>query len=152
MYGRHHFGQSCLIARRLVERGTRFVTVAHGGWDAHCDALESARGWLVPTLDQGLAALLTDLSQRGMLERTLVVVMGEFGRSPRLNALGGRDHSPAAGFALLSGAGVPAGHVIGRVDPHTGEPADTAVAPQQLASTMLAKLGIHGCTPDSRFC
>jgi hypothetical protein len=151
-YGPHRFGRSCLLARKLVEQGARFVAVPYGGWDAHCDAVEAAREWLVPTLDQGLAALLSDLSQRGMLDRTLVVVAGEFGRSPRLNALGGRDHSPAAGFALLAGASVPRGKVIGRVDPSTGEPCGSAVTPVQLTETILGKLGIPGYAPDSRFC
>jgi hypothetical protein len=151
-YGSHRFGQSCLVARRLVEQGARFVTVVHGGWDTHCNAIEAARGWLVPTFDQGLAALLMDLSERGILDRTLVVVAGEFGRSPHLNAMAGRDHSPAAGLALLAGGGVPGGQVIGGVDAATGEPRDVAVAPEQITATILGKLGIRGCTPDPRFC
>jgi hypothetical protein len=143
-YGRSQFGASCLLARWLVERGIRFVTVCQTGWDAHCDAIEISRDWLVPTLDEGLSALLSDLRQRGLLERTLVVVTGEFGRTPRLNALGGRDHSPAAGFALLAGAGIPKGHAIGEVDTATGEPLDLAVSPAAISSTILAKMGLSG--------
>ncbi len=141
-YGRHAFGEGCLLARRLVERGTRFVTVSHGGWDTHSDNAQALEGWLAPPLDRGMSALIEDLAQRGLLEETLVVWMGEFGRSPALNPLAGRDHWPRAGCALFAGAGVPGGQVIGRTDRHGAEPLERPVAPADIAATILGKLGI----------
>ncbi len=146
-YGRHAFGESCLAANHLIEDGARFVTVSYGGWDTHSDAVEAARERLVPALDQGLSALLEDLSRCGRLGETLVVVMGEFGRTARLNALGGRDHDPTGGFALLAGAGTVGGQVIGGVNGGTGEPCRDITTPDGLKSMILAKLGIsQPCT------
>jgi len=141
-YGRHAFGQRCLLARRLVESGTRFVTVSQSGWDTHCDNAVATRDWLVPPLDQGMAALIEDLHYRGLLEETLVVCMGEFGRSPKINPLGGRDHWSQAGFALFAGAGVPRGQVVGATDSRGAEPVDCRVSPQDIAVTIYTKLGI----------
>ncbi len=150
-YGRRTLGQSLLLARRLVERGVPFVTVTDRGWDTHQDLVTRLRdGYtgakvgvgLIPTLDQSLAALLDDLSERGLLSETLVVVMGEFGRTPKLNTAGGRDHWPRAFSVALAGGGVRGGQVIGASD-STGEgPADRPVTPADLASTIYTLLGI----------
>ena len=142
-YGSHPFGEACLTARRLVERGAGFVTVSFGGWDTHTDNALALKDWLAPTLDQGMSALIEDLHNRGLLSRTLVVWMGEFGRSPHLNALAGRDHWPSAGCALFAGAGVPGGQVVGTTDPWGAEPVDRAIGPAEIAATVYAKLGIH---------
>jgi hypothetical protein len=142
-YGRHSFGQGCLLARRLVEGGVRFVTVSHGGWDTHSDNAKSAKDHLVPPLDQGMSALIEDLHQRGLLKDTLVVWMGEFGRTPEINALAGRDHWPNTGCALFAGAGVPGGQVIGKTDDKGAEARDRKVSPQDVAATLYAKLGIN---------
>ncbi len=141
-YGRHAFGRRCLLARRMVESGVRFVTVSQSGWDTHCDSAVAARDWLVSPLDQAMAALIEDLHSRGLLEETLVVCMGEFGRSPKINPLGGRDHWPQAGFALFAGAGVPSGQVVGATDSRGAEPVDRRVSPQDIAVTIYSKLGI----------
>jgi hypothetical protein len=152
-YGRHTFGQRCLLARRLVEAGVRFITVSHGGWDTHSDNARACQDWLVPTLDQGLSALLEDLHQRGRLAETLVVCMGEFGRTPQINPLAGRDHWSRTGFALFAGAGVPGGQVVGATDAKGAEPLDRSIAPQDIAAAICAKLGIGwrqslGTEPD----
>jgi hypothetical protein len=142
-YGRHTFGQGCLLARRLVEAGVRFVTVTHGGWDTHSDNAKSAKDHLVPPVDQGMAALIGDLHERGLLKDTLVVWMGEFGRTPEINPLAGRDHWPNTGCALFAGAGVPGGQVIGKTDDKGAEAKDRKVSPQDIAATLYAKLGIN---------
>src|SRR5437588_2410838 len=114
-YGRSAFGQGCLMARRLVEAGVAFVEVQSGGWDTHGDELKSLKK-LIPPVDQGTAALLADLRDRGLLERTLVIWMGEFGRTPRVNLAAGRDHYPQAFSLALAGSGVKGGRVIGATD------------------------------------
>jgi hypothetical protein len=152
-YGRNTFGQSCLLARRLVESGVRLVTVNmfesvfnKVTWDCHGSAPFSTLGDyardLLPTLDRALAALLDDLQVRGLLESTLVVATGEFGRTPRLNAAGGRDHWPGVWSALLAGGGVRGGVVVGASDAHAGAPADRPVSPQDLLATMYQSLGL----------
>ena len=143
-YGRSQVGQGCLLARRLVEAGVRFVTVNHSGWDTHSDNDKACKGWLVTPLDKALAALISDLADRGLLESTMVVCMGEFGRSPQVNALGGRDHWPQTGCALFAGAGVPGGQVIGKTDEKGAEPKERPVKPGDIAATLFAKLGIDG--------
>jgi hypothetical protein len=144
-YGRHAFGENCLQARRLVERGVRFVTVSFSGWDTHSNNFSACQDRLAPAADQALSALLDDLRDRGLLGETLVVWMGEFGRTPKINALAGRDHWPYAGCALLAGAGVPGGQVIGRTDAHGGVPVDRPVNPADLCATIYQKLGIDHC-------
>lgn len=141
-------GQSCLLARRLVERGVPFVTVNSRGWDSHQDILklrERYRGDKnanLPALDRGLSALVGDLSERGMLDETLVVVMGEFGRTPKINARGGRDHWPNVFSAALAGGGVQGGRIIGSSDA-TGEyPHENPVTPSDLAATIYTLLGV----------
>src|SRR5205807_4066925 len=114
-YGRSPFGQGCLLARRLIEQGVPIVEVQSSGWDTHGNELTSLQR-LIPPVDQGTAALLEDLKTRGLLERTLVIWMGEFGRTPRVNLQAGRDHYPQAFNLFLAGPGVQGGRVIGRTD------------------------------------
>jgi len=141
-YGRTTVGQSCLLARRLVEAGVRFVTVTHGGWDTHSDNFESCRNRLVPPMDQAFAALLQDLHDRGLLASTLVVWMGEFGRTPQVNSLAGRDHWPNTGCAVFAGAGIRGGQVIGATDEKGAAPKERKVSPEDVARTIYHKLGI----------
>jgi uncharacterized protein (DUF1501 family) len=137
------------MARRLVEAGARFVTVVDGGWDMHSqifkampDALFPGSGKL-PALDRAYAALLTDLRERGLLESTLVLLMGEFGRTPKINSLGGRDHWPRAGSVCLAGGGVRGGQAIGATDAYGEAPTDTPVRPEDLACSVLRLLGVN---------
>lgn len=147
-YGRGRVGMGCLLARRLVERGTRFVTVVDTGWDTHQhiarelpDARFAGSGKL-PALDRAYAALIGDLADRGLLESTLVVLMGEFGRTPKLNSLGGRDHWPRAGFVCVAGGGVQGGRVIGATNAHGEIPTDRPVGPPDIGFTLLKLLGV----------
>jgi Protein of unknown function (DUF1501) len=140
-YGRHSFGQSLLLARRLVETGVRFVTCTLGGWDMHSNVHNSMAG-TAGVFDQSFAALIADLQQRGMLERTLVVVMGEFGRTPIINKDGGRDHHPRVFSTLLAGGGVRGGNVVGSSDARGLEPASDPVKPEDLAATIYHCLGL----------
>ena len=129
-YGRNRFGQSCLLARRLIESGVRFVTVSDPGWDTHANNFESLKNSLMPRVDQAVPALLTDLEDRGMLDSTLVVWLTDFGRTPKINSANGRDHWASAGFAIMAGAGIPGGSVIGRTDREGGVPADARPSPR----------------------
>src|SRR5262249_20824576 len=128
-YGRNLFGSSILVARRLVEAGVPFVSVhqeifRHYGhaYDMHANNFGMLKNLNLPLLDQVYPALIEDLEARGLLDSTLVIVMGEMGRSPRVNALAGRDHWPQCGFSLLTGGGVKAGHVHGATDKQAGYP------------------------------
>jgi hypothetical protein len=150
-YGPRTFGQSCLLARRLVERGVPFVSVQNTGWDTHEGlVLQLKEGYagaqigvgLIPTFDQAFAALVGDLSERGLLDTTLVIAMGEFGRTPKLNAAGGRDHWPRVFSVVLAGGGVAGGQVIGASDRHGESPADRPVTPSDLARTIYTLLGV----------
>ncbi len=150
-YGHRTVGQSCLLARRLVERGVPFVTVNNVGWDTHQKLYTSLKeGYtgakvpvgLVPSLDNGLAALLDDLHDRGLLDDTLVCVMGEFGRTPKLNTAGGRDHWPRVFSVLLAGGGIRGGQVIGSSDAVGENPKDNPVTPADLAATIYTLLGV----------
>lgn len=146
-YGRTTLGQSCLLARRLVEAGVGFVTVNDQGagplgWDTHQQNFPSLKDRLAPPLDQALGALLSDLEERGMLEETLVVVMGEFGRTPLINTNAGRDHHPRANSVLLAGAGLAKGLVVGRTDDRGDSPVERPVTPSDLAATVFQALGI----------
>ena len=143
-YGITGVGQCCLLARRLVEAGCRFVAVENGHWDTHRKNTWSLREVLCPPFDQALPALLNDLSDRGLLESTLVVVMGEFGRTPRINKDAGRDHWPNVQSILLAGAGITGGSVFGASDRFAAEPSDSPVAPHDLAQTILHLLGVPG--------
>ena len=150
-YGLRTIGQSCLLARRLIERGVSFVTVNNPGWDTHerlyTRLKEGYTGakvpvGLVPSLDLALSALVEDLVERGMFDETLIVVMGEFGRTPKLNTAAGRDHWPRVFSVLMAGAGIPGGQIIGASDA-TGEgPARREVTPSDLAATIYMLLGI----------
>jgi uncharacterized protein (DUF1501 family) len=152
-YGKNTFGQSCLLARRLVESGVRVVTVnmfetvfGNVTWDCHGSApfssLDDYSGELLPVLDRAISALVDDLHSRGLLESTLVVATGEFGRTPKLNAAGGRDHWPGVWSALLAGGGIRGGRVLGASDQIASEPAERPVSPQELLATMYHCLGI----------
>jgi hypothetical protein len=150
-YGPRMFGQSCLLARRLIERGVPFVTVLNTGWDTHEGLVLQLRdGYsgakvgvgLVPTFDLAFAALIEDLHQRGLLNETLVVAMGEFGRTPKLNTRGGRDHWPRVFSAVLAGGGIRGGQVVGASDRVGESPLDNPVTPADLACTIYTILGI----------
>jgi hypothetical protein len=158
-YGRNTFGQSCLLARRLVQAGVSFVTINNRGagqlqWDTHADNFKRIKDTLAPSLDQGLATLLDDLKRLGLLDETLVLVMGEFGRTPKINPMAGRDHHGRANSALLAGAGIPQGAVIGKTDAKADSPVDRPVTPSDLAATVYTALGIDPNyqfeTPDGR--
>lgn len=140
-YGRSTVGQGALLARRLIESGVRLATVFHGGYDTHTDHER-----LVPTLladfDQAFPALLEDLEQRGLLETTLVLVIGDFGRTPKINFSGGRDHWPRGFSVALAGAGIKGGRVIGKTDFQAGEPVDRPVRIEDLGATVYKALGI----------
>jgi hypothetical protein len=140
-YGRTSFGQGCLLARRLVERGVSFVEVSLDGWDTHADNFERVKT-LSGKLDAGFATLLTDLKDRGLLDSTLVVCQGEFGRTPKINGQTGRDHWPASWSAVLAGAGVRGGQAVGRTSADgvtvEGEPTRTA----DLIATVIKAAGL----------
>jgi hypothetical protein len=152
-YGRTTFGQSCLLGRRLVASGVRFVTINFGGWDHHAkiwNGLESK----LPDFDRGLSALLNDLSERGMLDETLVVAMGEFGRTPKINKEVGRDHWAPAASLLFAGAGIKAGSVVGATDKQGAYVTKRPVSPADVAFTVFDSLGIDPrkqlIAPDGR--
>ncbi len=140
-YGRSEFGQSCLLGRRLIESGVRFVTVNYGGWDHHAKIYESL-GKKLPELDSGLSTLVTDLSERGLLRDTLLLVMGEFGRTPKVNKDAGRDHWGRAGSLLFAGAGVVPGKVVGATDRDGAFVTDRPVRPADVCYTVYESLGI----------
>lgn len=141
-YGRTKFGQSCLLARRLIESGVRFVTVTDGGWDTHQNNFKSLKESRLPPVDQALPQLLIDLEQRGMLDSTLVLWLTDFGRTPVVNSASGRDHWSSAGFAIMAGAGIPGGHVLGATDADGGAVTKDQYLTEDIATTVYAKLGI----------
>ncbi len=163
-YGRHRHGQSVLLARRLVEAGTRFVTVywgneeqdwangkpptlANNPWDTHRNHFPLVKDSLTPRADQALAALVSDLADRGLLDETLVVWMGDFGRTPRISRpWASRDHWPHAFTILMAGAGVRGGEIYGRTDHHAAYVEEHPVTPADLTATIFAALGV---SPDS---
>ncbi len=145
-YGRHTFGQSALLARRMVEAGVPFVTVNCVPWDHHGTAgrlrTEEGAKQLIPPLDVAISALVDDLVERGLYERTLVVAMGEFGRTPKMNNDGGRDHWGHT-FSVMMGCGrMKMGQAIGRSDVRGEFPADRPITPQDVTSTVFHHLGI----------
>jgi hypothetical protein len=140
-YGRNEFGQRALLARRLVEAGVPFVTLYEGGWDHHAKLFPSLKKRL-PSFENTVATLIEDLHQRGRLERTLVVVLGEFGRTPQINKDGGRDHWSNAMSVLFAGGGTPGGQVVGATDPKGYAAMERVLAPENFASTVYRKLGI----------
>jgi hypothetical protein len=141
-YGRNDFGQRLLLARRLVEVGVSFVTVYTGGWDHHTKIFEAYKGDQLKRFDQGVAALISDLDARGLLEKTLVIALGEFGRTPKVNKDGGRDHWPGAMSILMAGAGIPRGQVVGATDPKGYYAAEKVYKPEDFAASLYAKMGI----------
>ncbi len=150
-YGRHIFGQSTLVARRLVEAGVRLVAVnwvrhddgaGWQGWDSHSIHLNWCRDELMPPTDRAVSALLTDLHDRGLLDETLVIVTGEFGRTPRFNKDGGRDHWPNVFSLLVAGGGIKGGQVLGASTPDGTYPAADPVTPGDLAATLYHCLGV----------
>ncbi len=149
-YGRSPFGQGLLLARRLVEAGVRLVTVNWARddafWDTHADNFNQLKTSLLPPFDRGFAALVDDLHERGLLEETLVVCLGEFGRTPRINAQAGRDHWAACNTVVLAGAGIRSGQVLGASDRHAAYPVTPPVSPSDLAATIYHALGIDPYT------
>jgi arylsulfatase A-like enzyme len=141
-YGRTPFGQSCLLARRLIEAGVHFVTVTDGGWDTHTNNFKSLKDRLLPRLDRAYAALLQDLHERGLLASTLVVWFGDFGRTPKVNPSAGRDHWASAGAACMGGGGIKTGEVVGATDALAEFVVDNPVTPQDLAATIYHALGV----------
>jgi hypothetical protein len=152
-YGRTEFGRSCLLARRLVERGVRFVTVnfdrtvfRRTTWDCHGSApfttLEAYGTTVGPTFDFAYSALLEDLDRRGMLETTMVLALGEFGRTPRINPSGGRDHHPGCSTALFAGGPFRGGQAVGASDAIGSAPKDRPVSPAEIAATVYEGLGL----------
>jgi hypothetical protein len=141
-YGRNTLGQSCLLARRLIEAGVHFVTVTDGGWDTHQNNFRSLRERLLPRLDGAYATLLQDLHDRGMLDNTLVVWFGDFGRTPKVNPSAGRDHWSTAGVACMGGGGIKLGEVVGATNAMGEVVVDNPVSPQDLAATIYHALGI----------
>jgi uncharacterized protein (DUF1501 family) len=153
-YGQTSFGQSCLLSRRLVEAGVPYVQVnwsqyvevfypfSDYGWDTHADNFGLLADWHGPLLDRVLATLLDDLGQRGLLETTLVLCMGEFGRTPRINAIGSRDHWHPCYFSLWAGAGVQPGRVVGESDARGEHPATEPITPAMVGTTILELAGI----------
>ncbi|MFI5381644.1 MAG: DUF1501 domain-containing protein [Tepidisphaerales bacterium] len=149
-YGQHKFGQSCLLARRLVENGVPFITVHYGGWDTHKDHFPAMKT-LLPTLDSGFSALLEDLAQRGLLDSTIVMWTGEFGRTPKIANeppwYGGRHHYGKVFSTVVAGGGFKGGQVVGSSDARGETVKDRPVYPWDLSATMYRLLGID---PDSR--
>lgn len=136
-YGRNDLGQSCLLARRLVESGVSYVTIqAGGGWDTHGDNFKQLKDNLLPKYDQAVAALIVDLVDRGLTDDVLVMTFGEFGRTPRINPGAGRDHWPGAMSVLMSGGGLEMGQVIGSTDAKAEAPATRPCTPGDVLSTM----------------
>jgi uncharacterized protein (DUF1501 family) len=144
-FGADGFGQSCLLATRLVEAGVRFVSISLGGWDTHQDNFTKLKTKQLPTLDGGLAPLLTGLEQKGLLQSTVVFVTGEFGRTPKINtrsAEGGRDHYPRCMFMLLGGGGIKGGQVVGESDDKATLPKSVGYSPADVAATFYHAMGI----------
>jgi hypothetical protein len=153
LYGNSPFGRACLMARRLVESGVRFVEVTLADWDTHADNFNRTKG-LMEQLDPGMTGLLTDLGRRNLLDETLVVWMGEFGRTPRINGGNGRDHWTRAFCAALAGGGIAGGRVLGRTNPLGTETQDRPVSVQDLFATIYGQLGVDPAkkynTPSGR--
>jgi hypothetical protein len=148
-YGKDRFGQGCLLARRLVESGVRYVQVnweekpiENFGFDNHENNHGRLKDHQLPMLDRACSALIEDLSQRGLYERTLLIVSGEFGRTPKINPSGGRDHWPYVYSYLIGGAGIPGGRVIGSSDAQGAYPASTPVTPEMQAASVYSILGL----------
>ncbi len=140
-YGRNSFGQRALLARRLVEAGVPFITLYEGGWDHHTNIFQTCRKRL-PDFENTIATLIEDLEERGLLDETLVLVLGEFGRTPKVNSRGGRDHWSNAMSVLMAGAGIPGGTIVGATDRQGYSAVDRVLSPENFAATVYTKLGI----------
>ena len=141
-FGESPFGQSCLLATRLVSAGVRFVTISTGGWDTHTDNWGKLKK-LLPPLDEGLAALFQGLEEKGLLDETVVLMNGEFGRTPKINTeRGGRDHYPRAMFMLMAGGGIKGGQVLGASTANGTEPLEKGYTPDDVAASFYHALGI----------
>ncbi len=142
-FGGSPFGQSCLLATRLVGAGVRFVTVSTGGWDTHTNNWATCKDRLLPPFDEGLSALLQGLEEKGLLESTVVYVTGEFGRTPKINTTrNGRDHYPRCMFMLMAGGGIRGGRVLGESNDNATEPLNDAFSPDDVAASFYHTLGI----------
>lgn len=150
-YGRNDFGQRLLLARRLTEVGVPFVTVYNGGWDNHRSLFTNYKKDKAERLDIGVSALIEDLAERGSLDNTMVVLLGEFGRTPKINKDGGRDHWSFAMSVLMAGAGIPGGQIVGATDVKGYYANENIYAPEDFASTLYTKMGIDPQTilPDT---
>ncbi len=146
LYGNTPFGQGALAARRLIEAGVRFATVSFGGWDTHSQTFTAHKTRLAPTTDQVVSALLRDLDDRGLLDSTIVMVAGEFGRTPKINKNSGRDHWARSMACLLAGGGFKRGYVHGSTDASGMAPATEPVTPDDIAATIFSNLGIDPAT------
>jgi hypothetical protein len=143
LFGKTPFSQSCLLATRLVEAGVRFVSMTYGGWDTHQDNFSRLKTKQLPELDDAVAGLVCTLDQKGLLEKTAVMVSGEFGRTPKINARGGRDHYPRAMWVLMAGGGIRGGQVIGASDDKgTGPALGDGISPDDVAASLYHALGI----------
>jgi hypothetical protein len=140
-YGRNPLGQRALLARRLVEAGVPFITLYDGGWDHHAKLFSLCKTRL-PSWDQTVAALIEDLRQRGLLDSTMVIALGEFGRTPQINKEGGRDHWSNAMSVLFAGGGTPGGQVVGATDVKGYAAVERVLPPESFVSTVYSKLGI----------
>ena len=136
------WSQRILLARRLVEAGVRLVTVDLRWWDTHVKGYETMRDGFLPRWDQAYTALLQDLEERGLMDRVMVIAWGEFGRSPKVNATGGRDHYPGVFSAAMCGGGIQGGAVIGSSDAKGALPKDRPIRPQDVLATMYRHLGV----------
>jgi hypothetical protein len=146
VYGRNSAGQRFLLARRLIEAGTRFVTITYGGWDHHDNIANGIKNQL-PNFDKAYAALINDLDERGMLDDTLVIVTSEFGRTPKINATAGRDHWPSVYSIALAGGGVKRGYVHGASDAQAAQPDSDPLTVENLSATIYSLMGID---PEKR--
>ena len=142
LFGDKAFSQNCLLASRLVESGVRLVTVQFGGWDTHRDNFSHLKENSLPNFDDGLSGLLRALESKSLLESTVVFVSGEFGRTPKINQRGGRDHYPQAMFCVFAGGGIQGGQVIGASDSKGEAPLDRVISPDDVAATFYHALGI----------
>ncbi|MCI0362066.1 MAG: DUF1501 domain-containing protein [Planctomycetaceae bacterium] len=143
-YGRTREGQAALLSRRLIEAGVRFVTIVSGGWDTHADNFNSLKNRLLPTLDKAWSALLEDLGQRGLLDSTVVICAGEFGRTPRVNGAAGRDHYAPCNVVAISGAGVKTAQTVGATDRKAEQVAGRSHSTLDYGATVMKLLGIDG--------
>jgi hypothetical protein len=141
-YGRNTAGQRLLMARRLVGAGVRFVTLTYGGWDMHAN-ITRAFNTTMPPLDQALTALIKDLDQKGLLDKTLIMVSSEFGRTPKINATAGRDHWPKVFSVILAGGGIKKGVIYGTSDATATEPEDNPLTVEDLSCTVYHCIGIN---------